>query len=92
MRNHNLMERLDSPLDANSFCKDLHKEASAAIWQLEHELELAKDALISMLNVEHAARLGATHPAASGLDVAWHFEKARRALNGKPTEYPATAS
>lgn len=38
------------------------------------------DALASILNVEHAALIGATFPASQGLDVAHHFDKVRAAL------------
>ena len=38
-------------------------------------------ALHSMLNLEQAATLGARHvPAARGVDVQWHCDKARLAL------------
>ena len=44
------------------------------------ELELI-DALHSMLNLEQAATLGARDvPAAHGIDVKWHCDKARLAL------------
>lgn len=42
-----------------------------------------RDALLSLLNVEHAALLGAQSGALSGLDVAYHFDKARALLAGE---------
>ena len=42
-----------------------------------------RDALLSLLNVEHAALLGAQFPAMAGLDVAYHFDKARALFAGE---------
>jgi hypothetical protein len=38
------------------------------------------DALISMLNLEGPARVGAREGAFKGLDVSWHVRKARAAI------------
>lgn len=38
------------------------------------------DAIVCLLNVEHAALLGAQMPGMKHLDVPYHFEKARAAL------------
>ena len=51
-----------------------------AIRKLTRENEALRDALISMLNVEGPALKGGMLPVYNGLDVAWHFEKARTAL------------
>lgn len=52
-------------------------EATARLFAASAEL---LDALQSLLNVEGAARLGAQSQSLAGLDVAYHFEKARTAL------------
>lgn len=38
------------------------------------------DALFSLLNIEGAAVRGCDSPALAGLDVRWHFDKARAAI------------
>ena len=48
------------------------------------------DALMSLLNVEGAARIGAQSSAFSGLDVAYHFDKARAAI--AKCDYAMTAA
>lgn len=70
-------EALINALDEARICAD---EDGRRIRQLVNERAALRKALLSLLNIEGAALHGARLPAFEGLDVPYHFAKARAAL------------
>ena len=55
-------------------------DCDARIREANRRVEVLSDAILSLLNIEFAALLGGESESMRGLDVEWHFAKARKAL------------